>query len=167
MIKIIFEFKNVREVIAFLQTGDLARTNETVGVLLPSTDEVIKAIENAVEVEDKPLSARERRLARKNENEVRANQGTEGKKSSSSIKSGLRKSRITRKRNAKSRSKKAEPVSDEITDADLAKAASHGAEEIGPKLVTEILEQFGVGNVAELKDDQRKEFIDLIDSEMK
>ena len=47
---------------------------------------------------------------------------------------------------------------DEISDADVAKAASEGAQRLTPKVVTSILEEFGVGNVAELDQTQRREF---------
>ena len=76
-----------------------------------------------------------------------------------------RKSRVGKgSSKAASKAKKAPaPVSDEITDADLSKAASIAAGEITPLKVTAILEQFGVGQVSELKDEQRREFLDLLD----
>ncbi len=55
------------------------------------------------------------------------------------------------------------PVDSEITDRDVSKAASEGAQEIGPKAVRGILDQFGVSNVADLDQGQRREFIGLID----
>ena len=51
---------------------------------------------------------------------------------------------------------------DEISDADLSKAASQGASEITPKGVMEILEQFGVEKVEQLEGGQRREFLDLV-----
>ena len=163
MIKITFEFPTIDSAVAFLQKGKLPNTNEIVDVytdiLQPLMPEAMKdAMENIVD-DAKPLSARERRLAKGKLGNFRVDSpGTDIK-----IKAEVKKRRNKRK---KSQEKEA-PVSDEITDADLAKAASNGAEEIGPKLVTEILEQFGVGNVSELKGDQRKEFIDLINKEVK
>ena len=161
MVKITFEFESVEEAYRFLKTVDYdgAKFNPPTPRPLPgSTHRTLEDDEavDKMEAEAKPLSARERRLANKRD-----------KKPGSPIKSGSRK-KSTTKRKTTSRSKKTiEPVSDEITDADLARAASNGAEEIGPKLVTEILEQFGVGNVSELKGSQRKEFIELLNSETK
>jgi|ETNvirnome_2_300_1030623.scaffolds.fasta_scaffold05885_5 hypothetical protein len=49
-----------------------------------------------------------------------------------------------------------------LSDADVAKAASLAAGTIKPKVVKEILSQFGVANVNKLEGDQRQEFIDLL-----
>jgi len=48
----------------------------------------------------------------------------------------------------------------DITNADLAKAASHAAGQITPARVKETLEHFGVSKVQELVGDQRQEFLD-------
>ncbi len=48
---------------------------------------------------------------------------------------------------------------DEITDEDVMKAASEAAKDITPKVVMEILEQFGVVNVGDLDQAQRRKFI--------
>lgn len=53
---------------------------------------------------------------------------------------------------------------DEITDRDVAKAASEGAQELTPAAVRGILDPFGVSNVADLNQGQRREFINLIDA---
>ena len=55
------------------------------------------------------------------------------------------------------------PSDDEISDADVAKAASEGAQRLTPKVVTGILEEFGVSNVAELSQEQRREFMKALD----
>lgn len=55
------------------------------------------------------------------------------------------------------------PTGDEITDRDVAKAASEGAQELTPTAVRGILDPFGVSNVADLDQGQRRKFIDLID----
>lgn len=162
MIKITFEFPTVDSAVAFLQKRKLPLTNETVGVI-PSiaglgSPEATAAIEAALLGEDKPLSARERRLARKNKGD---------KKPGYPRKHGPKKSSEPQDTpKTKSRSKKAEPVSDEITDVDLAKAASLGAEEITPMKVTAILKQFGAEHVSDLESDKRKEFLDLLDKEI-
>ena len=52
---------------------------------------------------------------------------------------------------------------DEITDRDVAKAASDGAQQITPAAVRKILDQFAVANVGDLNQGQRREFIDLIE----
>ena len=59
--------------------------------------------------------------------------------------------------------KKTEPDDNEISDADVAKAASEGAQKHTPKVVSAILEEFGVGNVADLDQEQRLEFMTAID----
>ena len=52
---------------------------------------------------------------------------------------------------------------EEITDRDVAKAASDGAQQITPAVVRKILDQFAVANVGDLDQGQRREFIDLIE----
>lgn len=59
-----------------------------------------------------------------------------------------------------------EDSSDSITDADVAKAASEAARELTPAVVLSVLEEFGVGNVAELSQEQRREFMDSLREEM-
>ena len=49
-----------------------------------------------------------------------------------------------------------------ISDQEVANAASIGAQHLAPKVVGEILEEFGVGKVADLDQDQRREFVGLI-----
>ncbi|KKL63398.1 hypothetical protein LCGC14_2175480, partial [marine sediment metagenome] len=94
--------------------------------------------------DDKPLSARERRLAKGNSKPKSKPKSTRGRKGKGN--------------------KKDAPVSDNITDADLTKAASIGAETITPAKVMEILEQFGVGDVSKLEGESRREFLDMIDT---
>jgi hypothetical protein len=48
----------------------------------------------------------------------------------------------------------------DITDADLAKAASHAAGKITPAVVKEILAEFGVDNVQQLGSEVRQQFLD-------
>lgn len=72
-----------------------------------------------------------------------------------------------RKKNAKkTASSPSEPEKSEITDADVAKAASAAAEKLTPKGVTEILDQFSVDNVGALNQEQRREFIDQLDAKV-
>ena len=52
---------------------------------------------------------------------------------------------------------------DEITDRDVSKAASDGAQELTPAAVRGILDQFGVANVGDLDQEQRCEFIDMVE----
>ncbi len=52
---------------------------------------------------------------------------------------------------------------DEITDRDVSKAASEGAAELTPAAVRGILDQFAVANVGELDQEQRREFIDMVE----
>lgn len=59
---------------------------------------------------------------------------------------------------------KATEEQDEISDADVAKAASEGAQHLTPKVVTTILAEYGVSNVAELSQDQRGEFMTELDN---
>ena len=58
---------------------------------------------------------------------------------------------------------KATEEQDEISDADVAKAASEGAQRLTPKVVTNILSEYGVDNVAELSQNQRREFMTALD----
>ena len=61
--------------------------------------------------------------------------------------------------------KPAEPVEapvDNITNADLAKAASEAAERIDTGAVAGILEQFGVTRIDQLYETQRREFLDAV-----
>ena len=51
------------------------------------------------------------------------------------------------------------PSDDAISDTDVAKAASEGAQELTPKVVTAILDEFGVAFVNDLTQEQRREFI--------
>lgn len=50
----------------------------------------------------------------------------------------------------------------ELTDEDVTKAASLAAEALMPKGVTEILTQFGTGDLKALDQGQRREFMDLL-----
>tara|TARA_R110000787_G_scaffold97868_3_gene201604 strand:- start:4574 stop:5002 length:429 start_codon:yes stop_codon:yes gene_type:complete len=52
----------------------------------------------------------------------------------------------------------------DISDADVAKAASQAASRITPKAVTAVLEEFGVGTVNDLDQAQRQEFMDRLDA---
>lgn len=52
---------------------------------------------------------------------------------------------------------------DKISDADLARAASHAAMKITPKAVMSILEQFGVEKTNDLKPEVRREFLDQVE----
>tara|TARA_Y100000310_G_scaffold25627_2_gene24534 strand:- start:9696 stop:10154 length:459 start_codon:yes stop_codon:yes gene_type:complete len=57
----------------------------------------------------------------------------------------------------------APPASEgELTDEDVTKAASLAAETLMPKGVTEILTQFGTGDLKALDQGQRREFCDLL-----
>ncbi len=58
------------------------------------------------------------------------------------------------------------PSDDDISDADVAKAASEGAQELTPTVVTAILEEFGVSVVNDLSQEQRREFVDQIATEI-
>ena len=60
----------------------------------------------------------------------------------------------------------AEEVSDEISDADVSRAASQAAEVITPQEVTAVLESFGVASVGELDQAQRREFLDTLNERM-
>ena len=54
----------------------------------------------------------------------------------------------------------------EITDADLSKAASEGARNLTPKRVEKILEEFKVAKLQDLRDGQRRRFIEIIAAEI-
>ncbi len=55
---------------------------------------------------------------------------------------------------------------DALTDKDVMRKASEGAQELTPKVVTVLLEEFGVGHVGELDQEQRREFVDSIDEKL-
>ena len=59
------------------------------------------------------------------------------------------------------------PSDDEISDEDVMRVASEGAQHLTPKVVTEVLEEFGVAHVGEFDQEQRREFIDQIESKIK
>ena len=149
MIKITFEFPHIDAAVAFLRKGKLPNTNETVGVLSPTVEGAKGAIEalaedgNIAEAEAEPVRKRKSRVGVK-----------------------VKPPHEHRTLKKKSSPKKAKPISDKITDADLAKAASIAAEAITPALVMAFLEQLGVGDVSELKGDERREFLDLLDEEV-
>ena len=50
----------------------------------------------------------------------------------------------------------------EISDRDVGKAASAAAQTLTPKVVQNIKGEYGVDNVAQLDQDQRREFIDQL-----
>jgi len=53
-----------------------------------------------------------------------------------------------------------------ISDADVTKAASHAAQKITPRVVKEILAEFGTANTADLDQEQRQEFVERLNAEM-
>ncbi len=60
------------------------------------------------------------------------------------------------------RTRKAKPAEDEgITDEDMSKAASTLAESHGPNVVTDLLAQFEVGDVSDIEQAERQEFLDI------
>lgn len=59
-----------------------------------------------------------------------------------------------------------EPVSAGLTDADVAKAASAAAAVLTPKVVKDVLKQFGTASVNDLDQNQRREFVDLLDEKV-
>lgn len=61
------------------------------------------------------------------------------------------------------RASSSEEKEDEITDRDVSKAASDGAQELTPAAVRSILDQFAVANVGDLDQGQRREFIDMVE----
>lgn len=63
----------------------------------------------------------------------------------------------------KSRSKK---KADKITDADLTKASSEAAGVVGAPAILDILDEFAVEKVGDLKDDQRAEFVERMKAEV-
>ena len=153
MIKITFEFESVEEAAKFLKDGSLGKkTNARIGSHAAKPAEPLEcATMEEQDDEAKPLTPSERRKA--------ARMGKQG----SSKKTGA-----SKKGKGKGKGKKRDsaPVSDDISDADLSKAASAGAEQITPNGVTAILEQFGVSHVSELVGASRREFIDLLDQAM-
>ena len=54
----------------------------------------------------------------------------------------------------------AKSPSDELKDTDLSKAASGLADATNPKIVLDLLEEFGVAKVGELEGDARREFVE-------
>ena len=70
-----------------------------------------------------------------------------------------------RRRRHRAASDNEKPISegDEITDRDVSKAASEGAQYLTPAAVRGILDQFGVANVGDLDQPQRREFIDMVE----
>ena len=161
MIKITFEFPTIDAAVAFLQKGKLTNTNETVGVL-----ETLKTDVSQAMMPEDVKAALEKLVQKTDDPPVHKRKSRVGKKSGSPPKRGSKKSgepKATRKTKYRS---KVEPVSDEITDADLAKAASIAAEAITPAKVMATLEQFGVGDVSQLKGEDRREFLDLLDEEI-
>ena len=148
MIKITFEFKTVGEAIQFLSGGG------TVDAGTPLTvKDVVDVLRETKPIENDFKSVHKRKS--------RVGKGATSKVSLTSA--GASKAASVRKKGSAKTKKAPAPVSDEITDADLSKAASIAAGEITPLKVTAILEQFGVGQVSELKDEQRREFLDLLD----
>lgn len=63
---------------------------------------------------------------------------------------------------AKAATKVVQNTGDEISDADVAKAASNAAQVLTPAVVKAVLEEYGVGGVQELEQGQRREFIDQL-----
>lgn len=55
------------------------------------------------------------------------------------------------------------PSDDKITDADLSKACSEAAEEIGPKEVLAIIAKHGAGKANEIEAKDRRNFLDALD----
>ena len=72
---------------------------------------------------------------------------------------GAKKSRRASK---KSEASASSPSDEELTDADVAMAASDAARVLTPKVVTETLEEFGVAYIGDLDQPQRREFIALL-----
>ena len=54
----------------------------------------------------------------------------------------------------------------EISDGDVAKAASSAAQVLTPKVVQEVKGEYGVNNVQELDQDQRRSFIDQLNAKL-
>lgn len=146
MIKITFEFEFVQEAAKFLTDGSLG--SKTNAKFPPPQRAKPQAEEQDVEASDTilPLTPRQRRL--------RAGKGKQdAPKAKGASKKGA----------GKGKKKHSAPVSDDISDADLSKAASAGAEKITPNGVTSILVQFGVSHVSELVGKDRREFLDALD----
>ena len=57
-------------------------------------------------------------------------------------------------------------LEDEISDADVAKAASAAAEILTPDVVMAVLEEFDVDNVSMLDQDARRDFISVLDQKV-
>jgi hypothetical protein len=58
------------------------------------------------------------------------------------------------------------PSDDDISDADVARKASEGAQELTPAVVTILLEEFGVSIINGLDQEQRHEFFARIDEKI-
>ena len=167
MIKITFEFQDIREAVKFLQHGNLSRSNEKVGVLLevePLISEDAKdALESIVEVDDLPVRKRKSRVGKGASKSASVRKKGEDTKADGPKSSRRRKGKIS---SPVGEEGDKDDISSEITDADLAKAASIAAEAITPAKVMAVLEQFGVGDVSQLKGEDRREFLDLLDEEV-
>ena len=137
-----YEFESEAEVIKFLNT--VISDTLPSGGNLRTLEDVVDDEVDKMEADDPPVRKRKSRVGR-----------------GSSEAASVRKKGKGKKKDAPDPNYKA--VSDEIMDADLSKAASIAAGEITPLKVTAILEQFGVGQVSDLKDEQRREFLDLLD----
>ena len=59
-----------------------------------------------------------------------------------------------------------EPEEEGISDEDLMLAVNDAREEIGADVIMEILEEFGVASVDELDQEQREEFIEILENEV-
>ena len=147
MIRITFEFESVVEAAEFLTKGKLGRKTNAV---LPALSEPqpVEPEEQSDE-KDTPLTPSQRRKAART-----------GKQDAPKAKGASKKGAGAGKK------RDAAPVSDDISDADLSKAASTGAETLTPVGVTAILEQFGVAHVSELEGASRREFLELLDEKI-
>ncbi len=72
-----------------------------------------------------------------------------------------RRSKKTKPPGVKAAKTKKSP-SEEVSDEDLTKSASQAAADIGPPAVMDILDEFGVGEVRDLTQEQRREFVDRL-----
>ena len=76
------------------------------------------------------------------------------------------------KKGRRASTKPAESVSspsdgdEDLTDADMAKAASEAARVLTPKVVMDILQEFGVGVVNDIPQGERQEFVELLKGEV-
>ncbi len=68
-----------------------------------------------------------------------------------------------RKRSSRKSSKKEDAG---ISDADMTKGASEAADIITPAIVTEIMTEYGVASVDEIKQSERQEFLDQLQTEI-